>query len=76
MQDNQAKQLTCDNGGNSDRARYWEMREQSVAGVGVLDVDAGRNGGTTVKGWSRNEVLVRARAEGWGNMMATATGSR
>jgi hypothetical protein len=30
MQDNQAKQLTCEHGGYDDRAKYCEMREQSV----------------------------------------------
>ena len=67
MRDNQEKQMTCQNNGDNDRARYCEIREQSAAAVGVLNVDAGRNGGATVKGWSRNEVLVRARVEGWGN---------
>lgn len=74
MQDNQVKQLACENGGYDDRARYCEMREQSVAAVGLLNVDAGRNGGTTVKGWSRNEVLVRARVESWGSSDADAHG--
>jgi hypothetical protein len=67
MQDNQEKQMTCQNNGYSERAKFCEVREQSAAAVGVLNVDAGPNGGATVKGWSRNEVLVRARVEGWGN---------
>jgi DUF4097 and DUF4098 domain-containing protein YvlB len=67
MRDNQEKQMTCQNNGYNERPRYCEMREQSVAAMGVLNVDAGSNGGATVKGWSRNEVLVRARVEGWGN---------
>jgi hypothetical protein len=40
------------------------MREQFVAAVDLLNVDAGRNDGTTVKAWSRNEDFVRARVEG------------
>jgi len=67
MQDNQAKQLACEYGGSDNRARYCEIREQSMAAMGLLNVDAGRNGGTTVKGWSRSEVLVRARVESWGS---------
>jgi len=67
MQDNQEKQMTCRNNGSNDRPGYCEIREQSVAAVGVLNVDAGPNGGATVNGWSRNEVLVRARVESWGN---------
>lgn len=67
MQDNQQKQLSCENGSyDSHRARHCEVREQSFATLGHLNVDAGQNGGTTVKGWLRNDVLVRARVEGWG----------
>ncbi len=64
MQNNSEKQMTCENGGNdNDRARHCEIREQSVPGVGRLTIDQGQNGGATVKGWLRNEVLVRARVE-------------
>jgi len=64
LQDNSEKQMTCQNGGsNGDRARHCEIREQASPAVGRLNVDAGRNGGATVKGWLRSEVLVRARVE-------------
>ncbi len=64
LQDNSEKQLTCQNDGNdNDRVRHCEIREQTVPGLGRLNVDAGRNGGATVKGWLRSEVLVRARVE-------------
>lgn len=72
MRDNQDKQLTCDQGGSENRARYCEIREQSTAAIGVLNVDSGQNGGATVKGWSRNEVLVRSRVEGWADNDANA----
>jgi DUF4097 and DUF4098 domain-containing protein YvlB len=72
MRDNQDKQLTCDKSGFDSRAKYCEIREQSAAPVGLLNVDPGKNGGATVKGWSRNEVLVRARVEGWAEGDATA----
>jgi DUF4097 and DUF4098 domain-containing protein YvlB len=72
MRDNQNKEMTCDNGGSGNRARYCEIREQSTAAMGLLNVDAGRNGGAVVKGWSRNEVLVRTRVEGWGDSDADA----
>ena len=64
LRDNTEKQMTCQNGGyDSDRVRHCEMREQTVPAIGRLNVDANRNGGVTVKGWLRNEVLVRARVE-------------
>ena len=64
LRDNSEKQMTCQNGGyDSDRVRHCEIREQTVPAIGRLNVDANRNGGLTVKGWLRNEVLVRARVE-------------
>jgi len=64
LQDNSEKKITCDNGGNDgEQARHCEIREQSVASIGRLTVDAARNGGATVKGWLRSDVLVRARVE-------------
>ena len=64
LRDNSEKQMTCQNGGyDSDSVRHCEMREQTVPAIGRLSVDANRNGGVTVKGWLRNEVLVRARVE-------------
>jgi len=73
MQDNRDKKMTCENGGSGDRARYCEIREQSFAGTGRLSVDAGRNGGATVKGWLQNDVLVRARVEAWGDTNSEAS---
>jgi hypothetical protein len=73
MRDNQDKEMTCEKtASGSSQARFCEIREQSSAAVGVLNVDAGRNGGATVKGWSRNEVLVRTRVEGWADSDANA----
>lgn len=64
MQNNIDKKLTCSNGNNdSDRARFCEIREQSLASIGRLNIDASPNGGVTVKGWLQGGVLVRARVE-------------
>jgi len=74
MQDNTEKNMTCENGGyDSDGARHCEIREQSVPATGRLGVDAGRNGGVTVKGWLRSNVLVRSRVETSGENQAAAT---
>ena len=72
MRDNQDKQMTCGSSGYGSRARYCEVREQTTAAMGLLNVDPGQNGGATVKGWSRNEVLVRSRVEGWADSDANA----
>jgi DUF4097 and DUF4098 domain-containing protein YvlB len=67
LQDNSEKQMTCDNGGyDGEHARHCEIREQTVASIGRLTVDASPNGGATVKGWLRSDVLVRARIEARG----------
>ena len=73
LQDNNEKQMTCANGGNdSDRARHCEIREVSLPSIGRLNIDAGQNGGATVKGWSRGDVLVRARIDASGENEAAA----
>ena len=73
LQDNSEKQMTCANGGNdNDRARHCEIREQNMPATGRLTIDANQNGGTTVKGWLRGDVLVRARVEASGDTEAAA----
>jgi hypothetical protein len=64
--DNQERTLRCEDGYRGGRqARFCEMREQTLGSVGRLDIDARPNGGVSVKGWSRNEVLVRAKVQSW-----------
>lgn len=67
MKDNQDKTLACDAGNhwNHDRLmRHCEVKEQTMgASRGGIQIDPGTNGSVTVKGWSRDDVLVRARIE-------------
>ncbi len=64
--DGQRSTLSCRDQGNSygdgSRARNCEVKEQTLS-AGALDVDASQNGGISVKGWGRNEVLVRYRVQ-------------
>src|SRR5579862_1685640 len=64
----QQKSLSCENRTfNYDRmVTHCEMREQTLASAGSLAVDAGINGGVTVRGWDNNSVLVRSKVEGAG----------
>lgn len=63
----QKKNLSCDQrDGGTDRSRFCEMREQTVPSVGRLAIDGGQNGGISVKGWDRAEVLVRAQVQSSG----------
>lgn len=58
----QDKQLNCDSDdGNRDRGSFCEIREVTIPATSSLDVDGGANGGVSVKGWDRNEVLVRSQ---------------
>lgn len=55
--------LTCRDSWYSDRlVGQCEIREQKMP-AGPLTVDASRNGGIAVKGWDKNEILVRARVQ-------------
>ena len=66
LRDNRTPELSCNsNNYDGDRQRFCELREQTVAGVGRLTVDPGKNGGVTVKGWLRNDVSIRSRVEAW-----------
>lgn len=56
----------CANAGDSDRATHCEVREQTIGAAGPIEIDAGRNGGISVRGWDRGDALVRARIVGYG----------
>ena len=53
--------LDCNHRGYQNRASFCEMREQSVAPGNMLSVDAGPNGGISIKGWDRSDILVRSQ---------------
>jgi hypothetical protein len=73
FRDNQEKSMQCeDQTGNSNQPRFCEMREKTVPASGSLRIDAGTNGGVTVKGWNRSDVLVRSKVETWAPTMDEA----
>jgi len=55
--------MNCDENWQSDRASHCEINETTLAALARLSVDGGVNGGMTVKGWQKNEILVRARVQ-------------
>ncbi len=57
------RQMTCDENWQSDRVSHCEINEMTIAAVPRLSVDGGVNGGMTLKGWQKNEILVRARVQ-------------
>lgn len=66
--------LDCNDGKNwgGDRARHCEMKEWTIAATPAVSVNAGPNGGVSVKGWAKNETLVRAKIETWAPEMNEA----
>jgi Putative adhesin len=61
-----AAQTPCSDGSNwggGDRAGHCEMREQTIADTGRLNVDAGTNGGIRITGADRSDILIRARVQ-------------
>lgn len=65
--------LACNDQGssNGERARHCEVKEQTI-GATPLDVDGRVNGGISVKGWDRNETLVRYRIQTYAETQTAA----
>ncbi|MGA3027965.1 MAG: DUF4097 family beta strand repeat-containing protein [Bryobacteraceae bacterium] len=63
----QDKKLNCDDrpGRGWDNWSYCEMREATIPARGQITVDGGANGGIAVRGWDRNEILVRSQIRVW-----------
>jgi len=56
--------LECRDGRGDDRLQsHCEIKEQTLPAGGIITVDGKQNGGISIKGWERNEVLVRSRIE-------------
>jgi hypothetical protein len=64
--DNSRYSLACrdENNYGDARARHCQVKEQTIPATGdTLNVDGMKNGGISVKGWERNEILVRYRLQ-------------
>jgi hypothetical protein len=61
-----------DSWNNGDKVSVKELRESTTSATGGLTVDSGRNGGVSVKGENRSDVLVRACVQAWGDSEADA----
>lgn len=59
-----AASMQCrDNNGDGRWASHCEIKEQTLPAGGAISVDGKTNGGVSIKGWDRQEVLVRAKIE-------------
>ncbi len=72
MRDNRDKQLSCETHGYNRQAHSCEVRETSFPSPGYIVADPGGNGGVTIRGWLRTDVLMRSRVEGWADTDAEA----
>ncbi len=60
------KSNSCDGNWSGDRASFCVVREQTIPAVGgTLTVDGRQNGGVSVKGWDRAEILIKAKVQTW-----------
>jgi hypothetical protein len=58
---------------DDDRVRHCEVRDLTIPRPsGRLSVDGRLNGGIAVRGWERNEILVRAKIQTWAESEAEA----
>jgi hypothetical protein len=60
----QERNLECKDGwfGGDKLVSFCEIKEQTIPATGgVISVDGRKNGGISIKGWNRNEILVRAK---------------
>src|SRR2546429_8715495 len=56
--------MKCGDSRNDDRLYgHCEIKEQTVPASGAIAVDGKQNGGMSIKGWDRNEILVRSKIE-------------
>jgi hypothetical protein len=61
------KEFCSNQNWNGDKVSTSELRELTVAASGRLEVDGARNGGISVRGENRSDVLVRACVQAWGS---------
>jgi len=61
----QDKTMSCNDEGRWDRGHYCEIREVTIPATAKLDVDGGVNGGISIKGANRNDILVRSKVQAY-----------
>ncbi|MEO7659770.1 MAG: hypothetical protein ABIV48_09165, partial [Pyrinomonadaceae bacterium] len=61
-----------DSWSSNEKISFTDLREVTLRANGSLSVDGGRNGGISVKGEDRGDILVRACFQTWGRSEAEA----
>jgi hypothetical protein len=57
----------------NNRESVNELRETTISAVNQLNVDGKDNGGISVKGENRNDILIRSCVQSWGKTIEAAT---
>jgi len=57
---------------SDDKVSVSQLRESTVAAGGTIAVDGRQNGGISVKGSDRNDVVIRACVQAWGSSAESA----
>ena len=68
---NYDREFCSNNWSSGNRVSTSDLRETTVA-AGDINVDGKRNGGISIKGENRSDVLVRACVQAWANSEAEA----
>jgi DUF4097 and DUF4098 domain-containing protein YvlB len=67
----QEKTMTCDDESRqSERGHYCEIREATIPANAQMDVDGGVNGGISIKGANRGDILVRSKVQAYQDDLA------
>jgi hypothetical protein len=61
-----------DNWTSDDKVSARDLREMSIAATSSLSVDSNQNGGISVRGEQRSDILIRACVNAWGRTEAAA----
>src|SRR6478672_896957 len=65
--DIKGREFCSNNNWSSDnKVSATQLREMTVAAGGTLTVDGRQNGGISVKGSERSDILIRACVQAWG----------
>jgi DUF4097 and DUF4098 domain-containing protein YvlB len=72
IKDRSSSFCTDQNWSSDNKESARDLREMTIPAGGTLDVDSGRNGGVSVKGENRSDILVRACVQAWGSTVDAA----
>lgn len=70
----QSPTMSCNEKNRGKDSNFCEVRETTIASLPTLIVDGNQNGGVSIKGANRSDILVRAMVQTHGNSDSEAKG--